>query len=54
MRKMNHKNIIKPYEIYESDNHINLILELLRGGELFDRLVKKGHYIEKDASELMS
>ncbi len=46
MRKLNHDNIIKLYEIYESDNHVNLILELLKGGELFDRLIKKGQYSE--------
>ena len=53
MRKLDHENIIKLYQIYESDNHINLILELLKGGELFDRLIKKGHYSEQDASTLM-
>ena len=50
---MHHENIIKLYEVYESDNHVNLILELLKGGELFDRIVKKGHYTESDACALM-
>ena len=53
MRKMNHKNIIKLYEVYESDNHVNLILELLKGGELFDRIVKTGQYTEHNACDLM-
>eukprot|EP01016_Furgasonia_blochmanni_P044391 TRINITY_DN6162_c0_g1_i12.p1 TRINITY_DN6162_c0_g1~~TRINITY_DN6162_c0_g1_i12.p1 ORF type:complete len:538 (-),score=180.00 TRINITY_DN6162_c0_g1_i12:241-1767(-) len=53
MRRMHHENIIKLYEVYESDNHVNLILELLKGGELFDRIVKKGHYTESDACALM-
>ena len=43
---MENENIIKLYEVYESDNHVNLILELLKGGELFDRIIKKGHYTE--------
>lgn len=50
---MKHENIIKLYEVYESDNHIYLVQELLNGGELFDRIIKKGQYSEKDACVLM-
>jgi len=53
MRKLEHDNIIKLFEVYESDNHIYLVLELLHGGELFDRIVRKGQYSEKDACVLM-
>jgi len=53
MRKLNHENIIKLYEVHESETNIYLVLELLRGGELFERIVKKGIYTEKDASILM-
>ena len=53
MRKLEHENIIKLYEVYESDNHVYLVLELLHGGELFERIVKKGQYSEKDACILM-
>lgn len=30
-----------------------MVLELLTGGELFDRIVKKGSYSEKEASEVI-
>ena len=50
MRNLNHPNIIKLYEVYEGEFHIYLVLELLKGGELFDRIIKKGHYVERDAS----
>lgn len=53
MRKMNHENIIKLHEVHENDTNIYLVLELLRGGELFERIVKKGIYTEKDAAVLM-
>lgn len=33
---------------------IVMVLEILSGGELFDRIVKKGHYSERDASQLTS
>ena len=54
MRNLNHPNIIKLYEVYEGQYHIYLVLELLKGGELFDRIIKKGHYSEKDAATIIS
>lgn len=53
MRKLNHENIIKLHEVHESDTSIYLVLELLRGGELFERIVKRGIYTERDAAILM-
>ena len=49
MRILDHPNIITLYEIYEGDYHIYLVCELLKGGELFERIIKNGHYSEKDA-----
>ncbi|RYE12487.1 MAG: hypothetical protein EOP34_10745, partial [Rickettsiales bacterium] len=41
MRRLEHDNIIQLYEVHESDKHIYLVLELLQGGELLDRIMKK-------------
>jgi len=30
-----------------------IVLELVSGGELFDRIIAKGHYSEKDAAHLL-
>lgn len=46
MRMLQHPNIIKLYEVYEGDYHIYLVLELLKGGELFDRIISAGPYSE--------
>lgn len=43
MRRFDHPNIIKMYEVYEGEFHIYMVLEFLNGGELFDRIVKKGN-----------
>ena len=50
MRQLNHPNVIKMYEVYENDAYIHLVMEYLKGGELFQKLQTKGIYSEKDAS----
>lgn len=43
MRQINHENIIRLFEIYEGSYHIYLVMDLLKGGELYDSIVKSGH-----------
>lgn len=52
LRKIKHPNIIELLEFYDNQSHIYLVMELVTGGELFDRIVEKGSYSERDASEL--
>ncbi|XP_065830051.1 calcium/calmodulin-dependent protein kinase type 1-like [Oscarella lobularis] len=53
LKKAKHKNIVELYELFDNKSHLYLVMELVTGGELFDRIVKKGSYTEKDASSLM-
>ncbi|RXN25713.1 calcium calmodulin-dependent kinase type 1D-like protein [Labeo rohita] len=53
MQLIKHENIVALEDIYESSNHLYLIMQLVSGGELFDRIVEKGFYTEKDASTLI-
>ncbi|KAI2528097.1 calcium/calmodulin dependent protein kinase I, partial [Homo sapiens] len=48
-----HPNIVALDDIYESGGHLYLIMQLVSGGELFDRIVEKGFYTERDASRLI-
>jgi len=43
--------VIKIFEIFDEDDCIYLVLELLAGGELFDRIVEKESYSENEAAE---
>lgn len=45
-----HPNIVALYDIFVTNTELQLVLELLRGGELFDRMVEKGPYSELEAS----
>lgn len=37
---------------YEDRHSVNLVMELCAGGELFDRIIAKGHYSERAAANL--
>jgi len=50
LRKLNHPNILKLYDVYESQDEVFLVTELVDGKELFDKIIEKGNYSEKDAS----
>ena len=39
LARLHHPNIVKLYEVYETPDAMYLIMELLRGGELYTRLV---------------
>ncbi|XP_043679481.1 calcium/calmodulin-dependent protein kinase type 1-like isoform X3 [Vespula pensylvanica] len=50
---LTHPNIVQLLETYEDKLKVYLVMELVTGGELFDRIVEKGSYTEKDASGLI-
>jgi len=53
MQMVAHPNIIQLFEIFDEPKKMNLVMELVTGGELFDRIVAKGNYTERDAANTM-
>lgn len=53
LRTLDHPNIIKLYDVFEGNRHLHLVTELCTGGELFDRIIARGHYSEADAAVLV-
>ncbi|KAE8098803.1 hypothetical protein FH972_016840 [Carpinus fangiana] len=45
-----HPNIVTLKDTYEDENAVHLVMELCEGGELFDRIVTRGHYTERAAA----
>jgi len=54
MIKLDHPNVIKLYETYEDNKNVYLVMELCEGGELFDRIIDKGHFTEKEARDVFT
>ncbi|CAJ2673201.1 calcium-dependent protein kinase 8-like protein [Trifolium pratense] len=48
-----HPNIVTLKDTYEDDDDVHLVMELCEGGELFDRIVAKGHYTERAAASVV-
>jgi len=45
-------NVISIKGAYEDSVAVHMVMELCRGGELFDRIVERGHYSERKAAHL--
>jgi serine/threonine protein kinase len=52
LKMLNHPNIVKVYDFFEDPESFYICMELVTGGELFDRIVTKQYYNEKDARDL--
>ncbi|KNC52080.1 CAMK/CAMKL/BRSK protein kinase [Thecamonas trahens ATCC 50062] len=49
LRLVNHPNVMKLFDVYETSRYLFLILEYVEGGELFDYLVRKGRLLPNEA-----
>lgn len=48
-----HPNVVRIKGTYEDLLFVHLVMELCAGGELFDRIIQKGHYSERKAAQLI-
>jgi len=54
MKQLDHPNILKLFEVYEDDESFYLVMELVKGKELFDKIVERGMYSERDAANIIA
>ena len=50
MQQLDHPYIMKLYQIYEGEHHIYLIFNLMPGRDLFERVIARKRYSEKNAA----
>lgn len=48
-----HAGFVKLYESFDEEAFFYLVLEYISGGELFDRVVEKEKYSEREAREVI-
>ncbi|KFM76789.1 Serine/threonine-protein kinase H1-like protein, partial [Stegodyphus mimosarum] len=53
LRRVNHPNVIKLIEVFESDHKVYMVMELATGGSLLDRLETRGYLSEDDSRDVM-
>lgn len=51
LKELDHPNIIRLYDVFEEREFYYLVTEQMNGGELFDRIVQKSYYNEKEARD---
>jgi calcium/calmodulin-dependent protein kinase I len=51
LQELLHPNIIRLYDVYDERLYFYMVTEIMLGGELFDRIVQKSYYNEKEARD---
>lgn len=50
LKNLNHPNIVRLYEVFESKKWIYLVTELCEGKELFDEIIQRKKFTELEAA----
>ncbi|XP_075765029.1 ribosomal protein S6 kinase alpha-1 isoform X3 [Pelodiscus sinensis] len=53
LRYGQHPNIITLKDVYDDGKHVYLVTELMRGGELLDRILRQKYFSEREASSVL-
>ncbi|PVD20651.1 hypothetical protein C0Q70_18809 [Pomacea canaliculata] len=53
LRRVRHCYIIQLVEVFETPDKVYMVMELATGGELFDRIIAKGSFTERDAVRVL-
>jgi len=53
LKDLDHPNILKMYEFFEDEKRYYIVTDICKGGELFDEIVARGKFTERDASVLI-
>ncbi|XP_023250864.1 serine/threonine-protein kinase H1-like [Seriola lalandi dorsalis] len=53
LQRVSHANVIQLIEVFQFPQRVYMVLELATGGELLDRVVSRGHFTERDATQAL-
>ncbi|CEM19395.1 unnamed protein product [Vitrella brassicaformis CCMP3155] len=52
LNDLDHPSIVRVYEVYEDEDHVYCVMEMSKGGELFDRFLQR-NFTEPEAAEIL-
>lgn len=53
LQRVSHTNVIQLIEVFQFPRRVYMVLELATGGELLDRVISRGHFTERDATQAL-
>ena len=53
MRNLNHPHIIRIHDAFEMGHTLYIVMELVTGGDLFDKIIEVGRYDEDNARRVL-
>lgn len=53
VKHLNHPHIVGLYEVIDGSDNLCFVMELMTGGELFDRILMKERYSEAEAKDVV-
>jgi len=52
LKRLDHPNVIKIFETFEDARNVYIVMEICKGGEVFDRILSKGRFTESEARKV--
>ena len=53
LKQLHHSHVVGLQDMFLTKHHYYLVMDLAAGGELFERILERGFYTEKDAAEVV-
>jgi calcium-dependent protein kinase len=53
LKELDHPNIVKMFEFFEDEKRYYIVQEICKGGELFEEILARGKFTERDAAMLI-
>eukprot|EP01129_Flabellula_baltica_P009585 TRINITY_DN3936_c0_g1_i1.p1 TRINITY_DN3936_c0_g1~~TRINITY_DN3936_c0_g1_i1.p1 ORF type:complete len:416 (+),score=106.38 TRINITY_DN3936_c0_g1_i1:1-1248(+) len=53
LRRCKHPHIVELKSVFETHSNLYIVMELVKGGELYDEIIERNYFTEQDAANIM-
>jgi serine/threonine protein kinase len=53
LSKVDHENIVRMHAIFDTEEHLFIVMELMEGGELYEEIIQRSVFSEKDSAVIV-